>query len=69
VAIVVNKARPGQPVDGSYCTHTRTSAATPNASVVPAFVGEIIWDLTNKVRWKAVGLLNTDWEPQQAEVT
>lgn len=69
MAIVPDKSGNVQIAIGSYCTHTRTSAASPNTVLTPAFVGEIVFDLTNFVRWKAVGLTSSSWEPQKAEVT
>lgn len=69
MAIVVNKAVPGDPVDRNYCTYDVSGAGTPNAVITPNFAGEIYWDTTNKVRWKAVNLLNSGWRPMEAEVT
>jgi len=47
--------------DRAYCTHIRTVAGTPNAVLVPNFVGEIVWDTTGKLRWRSVGMTNADW--------
>lgn len=58
-----------QPTDKSYFTHSRTNAGTPNGTLTPAFAGEVVWDTTNKVRWRAVALTNADWTPFTAEVT
>ena len=69
MAIVVNGATPGIAADVSYCTYSRSNAGTPNAVLTPAFVGEIVFDTTNKVRWKATTALNTGWRPLEAEVT
>lgn len=70
MAIVVNKAlAPDVSTDQAFCTHTRTNAGTPNAVLTPAFVGEIVFDTTNKNRWLAVGVANTDWSPMGPEVT
>ena len=70
MAIVKNRAAdPDVSVDRNYCTHSRAMAGSPNASLTPAFVGEIVWDTTNKVRWKSVALANTDWTPLGPEVT
>lgn len=68
MAIVANK-RDGSTSDSSFCTYTRSGAGTPNASVTPAYAGEIYWDTTNKVRWKAINLLNSGWRSMEAEVT
>lgn len=74
--IVADLARAGAPAPGissgldrDYCTPSRSNAGTPNATLTPAFVGEIIFDTTNKVRWKATTALNTGWRPMEAEVT
>lgn len=70
MAITANKAdSQALPTDPNYCTYTRSGAGTPNGSVVPDFAGEIYWDTTNKVRWKAVNKLNSGWRPMEAEVT
>ncbi len=70
MAIVANKADGGIGiVDKSYETYTRTNAGTPNATLTPAFAGEIVWDTTNKVRWVAVNKLNTGWRSMDIEVT
>lgn len=69
MAIVVNRARPGDAIDRPYCTHNRSGAGTPNGTVIPQYSGEIYWDTTNKVRWKAVALTNADWTPLGPEVT
>lgn len=60
MAIVTNKATSDVP-DKSFMTHSRTNAGTPNGALVPAFVGEIVWDTTGKFRWHAIGLTNADW--------
>lgn len=70
MAIVKNRgADPDVSVDKNYCTHSRSNAGTPNAALTPAFVGEIIFDTTNKVRWKAIGATNAEWTPLGPEVT
>jgi hypothetical protein len=69
MTIVVDKSGNTGPADGSYYTHKRSNAGTPNGAVTPLFAGEIVWDTTNKVRWKAVGITNADWTPMAAEVT
>lgn len=72
MAIVANKNGLGQPdfpIDRPYCTHNRSNAGTPNGTLTPQYAGELVWDTTNKVRWKAIALTNADWEPTQAEVT
>lgn len=69
MAIVQNSARPEEGTDRPYHTHNRTNAGTPNATLTPQYVGEIVWDTTNKVRWKAIGTTNADWTPLGPEVT
>lgn len=77
MAIVRNLALNGFPNPGSssdkdqdFCSFQRSNAGTPNAVLTPAFAGEIVWDSTNKVRWKATSLAtNTGWRPLEAEVT
>jgi len=69
MAIVPNRGNPFEPIDPSYCTHSRTAAASPNTVLVPLFPGEIVFDTTNKVRWVAVGKTNADWIPLGPEVT
>lgn len=69
MAIVVNLARPAEGTDRPYKTHNRTNAGTPNGTLTPQYGGELVWDTTNKVRWKAIGTTNADWEPTAAEVT
>ena len=69
MAIVPNKADATDAVDRPYCTPNRWIAATPNGTTTPLYVGEIVFDQTNKVRWYATSLANTDWRPMEAEVT
>ncbi len=69
MAIVKDASRPGVAADVPYHTHNRSGAGAPNGSVTPAYAGEIYWDTTNKVRWKAVALTNADWTPLGPEVT
>jgi hypothetical protein len=69
MAIVPNRGNPFEPIDPSYCTHTRSTAGTPNGTIVPLFAGEIFFDTTNKVRWRAIGKTNADWVPVEVEVT
>jgi hypothetical protein len=61
MAIVSNLARPGELPDHSFDSYSRTNAGEPNASVTPAFAGEIILDTTNNCLWKALGVGNTTW--------
>lgn len=68
MAIVADKSEVN-PTDKSFCTYNRTNAGTPNGSLTPQFVGEIVWDTTNKVRWKAVSTSSADWRPMDVEVT
>lgn len=70
MAIVANLADDGGPIpnytnatDRKYCTHSRSNAGTPNGSLTPAFLGELVLDTTSMTRWKAVGAANTDWVP------
>ena len=69
MAIVVNRARGDTVTDRAYCSPSRTNAGTPNAVLTPAFAGEIIFDTTNKVRWRAIGIASSEWIPMEAEVT
>lgn len=70
MAIVANRAmQENGVVDKSYCTYNRTNAGTPNAVLTPEYAGEIVFDTTNKVRWKATTLANSGWRPMEAEVT
>lgn len=68
MAIVHNLAG-GFPLDRPWHTHNRTNAGTPNAVLTPGWAGEIVFDTTNKVRWKAIALTNADWIPMEVEVT
>lgn len=61
MAIVVNKALGGGPIDPPLCTHNRSNAGEPNGALTPAFVGEIVLDTTNNRRWQAKTLLNSGW--------
>lgn len=76
MAIVANIANAGAPipnysaaVDRKYESYNRSNAGSPNAALTPEFKGELVWDTTNKVLWKAVGLTNADWTPLGPEVT
>lgn len=41
---------------------SRTNAGTPVAALTPAFVGEIVYDSTNKLYYKGTGTTaNTQW--------
>lgn len=68
MAIVADLSGVNQ-TDKSYFTHSRSMAGTPNGVLTPAFVGEIVLDTTNHVRWIAVTLLTSGWIAQEAEVT
>ena len=46
---------------GSYETHTRSNAGSPNGAVTPKFVGEVVYDSTNHLRYKAIGATSADW--------
>ena len=70
MAIVINKAQVQDPlIDKPWHTYNRTAAASPNGVLTPQYAGEIVFDTTNKVLWRAIGLLNSEWIPMQAEVT
>lgn len=56
-----NKATPGVAADRSYVNYSRTNAGEPNASITPAFAGEIVLDTTNNCLWKAMGIANNTW--------
>lgn len=66
---IVREASDAGPVDKSFCTHNREMAGTPNGTLTPEYAGEIVFDSTNKVRWKAIGLTNEHWVPIETEVT
>jgi len=58
------------PLDKSYTYHNRVNAGTPNAVLTSEYAGEIVFDTTNKVRWKALNRLsNSSWIPIDTEVT
>lgn len=40
----------------------RSNDGTPKSKIAPYFIGEEILDYTNKVWYKSVGLINTDWK-------
>lgn len=49
------------PQDKSYSMFNRQNAGTPNGTLVPQYVGEIVLDITNHNLWKAETLLNNSW--------
>lgn len=61
MAIVANKARPGETLDKSFCSSNRTNAGEPNGVLTPEYGGEIVTDTTNNCLWKAIGATNTSW--------
>lgn len=61
MAIVQNKARPGDGTDLAYNSYNRTNAGEPNASITPLFVGEMILDTTNNILWKSLSMANSSW--------
>jgi hypothetical protein len=61
MATVVNKARPAETLDPSYCGPNRTSAGEPNGTLTPQFAGEIVLDTTNNCLWKAISLSISSW--------
>lgn len=66
MAIVYNRARPGEQVDRAYRTFTRVPtlmevAATPNGNAGPEFIGQMFHDTLNHCVWRAVGLGVQDW--------
>lgn len=48
-------------VDQKLEQPNRTGTATPIGSVTPGYVGEIYYDTTNKVSYRAYGAANTEW--------
>lgn len=69
MTIAIDKSGNSGLADSSYETHKRSNAGTPNGVLTPLIVGEIVWDTTNKVRWRAVAATNADWTPLGPEVT
>lgn len=62
MAIVADKSGANPLAQGSYCTHLRTSAGSPlTATLAPLFVGEVVLDITNGVRYIAKTMLSTGW--------
>ena len=48
-------------IDDKLTKPNRTGTATPIGSVTPAFAGEIYYDSTNKITYRAYGSANTEW--------
>ena len=69
MAIVANLAREATAADKPWHTPNRTNAGNPNSSVTPQYAGEIIFDTTNGVRWRAYGKTNAQWYPLDTEIT
>ncbi len=61
MAIVVNLARPTDPVDVNYCTFNRSGAGEPNGGITPLYIDEMYLDVTNNILWKALSLSATSW--------
>lgn len=52
----------GDATDNSYDSVQRNNAGSPVGAVTPAYVGELIFDTTNRVLFRAHGTANTEWE-------
>lgn len=65
MATAANKAN-GQ-IDKSFCTPNRTNAGDPNGTLTPEYGGEIVFDETNNIRWKASGAGNHTWYPMDPD--
>ena len=48
-------------VDKPLTTYNRENAGTPNGSLTPEFVGEVVLDTTNARLWQAQDLSNNSW--------
>lgn len=44
-----------------HIVYSRTNAGSPNGSLTPAYVGELVFDTTNKVLWRALDATNASW--------
>lgn len=49
--------------DNRLSSVNRVNAGSPQGSVTPQFVGEIIMDSTNRLVWQAFGSTNASWQP------
>ena len=47
--------------DKAYEKPNRTGSATPIGSVTPDYAGELYYDSTNKVLYRAYDSANTEW--------
>lgn len=47
--------------DRKLTSPNRIVATTPDASLTPLYVGEIVYDDVGKVYYKSYGLTNADW--------
>jgi hypothetical protein len=61
MATVVNLAGTGGPLDYSYASVNRTTAADPNGALTPLFSGEIVLATTPKALYQAQGEANNTW--------
>jgi hypothetical protein len=65
-------ATPGStsPTDRDYAlgSYNRTNAGDPNAVLTPLFVGELVFDTTNKALWYAMRSDNASWVQSAVEV-
>lgn len=48
-------------VDSPLTKFNRENAGNPNGALTPQFVGEIIFDTTNDLRWRAADATNSNW--------
>ena len=67
MAIVPDRAGVA-PLDRPYWTYNRKATATPQATVVPLYAGEIFLDSTTGKLYKALGLTNDTWSEISASV-
>jgi len=49
------------PTDNSLTKVTVFNAGDPTGSITPSFVGQLLFDTTNEIKYKAEGLTNTTW--------
>lgn len=63
MAIVLNLARPSEPVDQKFQSFNRTNAGSPNTvgPLTPQYAGELVLDTTNAVYWMAMSPANNSW--------
>lgn len=46
----------------------RTNAGSPSGSLTPEYPGELVYDTTNSVFYKAIGTAATDWQQISVEI-